>query len=474
MPYAEDPKKKQDEQAQNAAGNSEVVTSGNSGSGTATAQGQGSQSSSGDEGFTNLNKYLAVNQPQSQDLQQKVVGQAENELGSAQQSIGAGEQAFQQQVQQGGARPDQSYANQTARNAQQVVADQGQLQRAQGVLSGQYKGPERRDAQAEQNAVTNASQKLQGLGNWSGRQSILQQQFNRPDYTGGQQTLDNLLLTGSQGYSNRLSADRAQYGNLNQALGESLGRSTEAVKTAKSDAVAAKDQLQAAINAEQGSQIAGAQGRQSQAEQNYQNVLQALQNGDISPEQAQALGLQEGMQTFGIDPTQFLTKGDINLSTAASPEQRAQLQALASLQGTPLSAINANAAQLDINNPYSFNAGAFKGQIAGKQAEYQNALNNAFVSSNPDAWKVLGNNALSDEQKWQQLQAFNRPTGSTTQVGQEAGLSQNQGDLVSNYLNNPLYKQLANNSPYYKGQIDRANQIQNILNSLYKTNTRLQ
>lgn len=470
MPYVEEDDLDENNEEQGAT--EETVIAGDSG-GVAGSGASGGSSAQGQAGFTNINQYLDVNKEQGQGLQEKVVGAVEKSGQDAQQAIDSGEQAFGQQVNAASYKPDSDYESQVATQASQVVQSPEQLREAQRRLTGQYAGPENRQTENETSATNKAVQNTNSLQDFSGRYGLLQQQFRRPDYGQGQQTLDNLLLTGSQGFGTRAQQAKASYGNLNDVLGASLGRSGAAVSGAKQGNQQAAQSLKGALGAEEQAQLAGATTRQNQATANFKAVQDALQAGDITPEQAQSLGLTEGMQTFGINPLDFLKQGDISQASAASPEQRAQLAALAQIQGQGAPALSAAASQLDINNPYSFDAQGYLSSIGSKKAGYDSLLGSTGFSGGSGLDKALSSSG-SAQQKWEALQPYlNKGTAQTPGI---ASTSQNSLSAFLNpsgYTKEALENSTFNDHSYYKTQQKRAQDIQNILAEIYGANNTL-
>jgi len=182
--------------------------------------------------FTNLQNYLKANQPGQfgQNLSSKVQQKAEDVTSK----IDKERQEFQQKTQQS-LQPFQG-SEQFVQSALQdptkfVQQDQQGLQRFDTIRSGVYQGPKELQNAGQLQAQTQNVQNLSKLGaTEGGRFNLLRTMFNKPTYTRGQQTLDNLILQGgpTQGLQSlrRISAEAGR--DLSTATQQALAEGQKA------------------------------------------------------------------------------------------------------------------------------------------------------------------------------------------------------------------------------------------------------
>ena len=267
-------------------------------------------------------------------------------------------------------------------------------------LTGGYTGPKTVD---EVNgygdtvkATQNAYQNVQNLGSEGGRQQLLAQNFGRPQYSEGQNKLDQTLLQNSAGSKTALENTYSKYSNLNQLLDTAQTSVGTAVNKSNTQALANKNAFIPAENQATKSLLDPIQARAAQMNQDNPALISRYTNeanqDKFSDDTLKNLGLTAGQNIYGLNLGSYITPDatQVGVNNAATAEERSKYSALMSLldnQQTPQ--ITADGKQI---NPVSFNQAQFSKDLSAKDTEYKNAyagqrgtvLNNQYLS-NPNA-----------------------------------------------------------------------------------------
>lgn len=341
-------------------------------------------------GFTNLSKYLQANQ--GNPLSSKVASGIAGTTSKTQQDVEQAGQQFQQDV------ASKSYGNQAQQQERADLINKAKsstaslpgisdkdAQRYQEFSGAQYKGPEDLGARGTQllGEAQAARQLGSAVGTEQGRKDLLQRFVGSNTYTGGQKKLDELLL------------GKGPQAPLKEAQKQSLGVQQNTVKQlALNKALADQARARTAAFAQETQQkiqnpLSGMENSinlrtaaaQTKSQQDFDKINQALKSGALNPSQAlQLLGKNTGsVQTYGVDPTQFLTQAQApNKYAVTSQQEQAQYDALSRLAGAQNSFIP-NSQQVgtyDYSKPsYAFDKGGFEQAISQQQTAYNEALN---------------------------------------------------------------------------------------------------
>jgi ubiquinone biosynthesis protein UbiJ len=153
--------------------------------GAANAQNPNAPTSSGQ--FTDIGKYLNLNQDQAAATGQKVVSGVENQINQAQQGTQQIQQQFDQAIGQAGPRMSSEEIKSIA-NPQGVtdfVKDQNNVTKFQDTLSGQYKGPQGIQDLTGYDELYRSFDKLNKIPDQidtvGGRQELIKGVYNRPE-----------------------------------------------------------------------------------------------------------------------------------------------------------------------------------------------------------------------------------------------------------------------------------------------------
>lgn len=320
-------------------------------------------------GFTNISSFLNANQGNQlgDAAAQNVSGQVSNIGGNLSNLYGN----FQQQASVNAlGTPEQQQAASGALS--QIMGgntnvDSGQASQFQKYLGGQYGGPtgldQSKTAQLSSQAgnLNSLLSGPNGVSTTGGRQNLLRNIINNPNYSQGQQVLDATLLGQNQGALNQAKQSAA-------GLGQAIQQKQNAANAIGQQNVAAAKDFAGQV----GQQLTGTAG---QLDQNVQNQLaqeQAQQgqgfnqaygnyNGLIgtNANTAQQLGLtQDQLGQIGLqgisDLTPYLSNANLSAGNVITPQQIAQFQALSQLSGrnttdltqTPLTGSNLQPGQL--------------------------------------------------------------------------------------------------------------------------------
>lgn len=342
-------------------------------------------------GFQNLDKYLQTNQ--AQQFGNQVLGKVGGEVEQAKQNQAQAAQKFGEQVQSANQLPNQEQVNQAIANP--TSADKSQFQ---DWTKESYQGPNSlADSQSVWNqywsGANQAEASAKQLGTEAGRFSLLDNYFSRPNYNYGEKSLDNLLVqqSGLGKETRDLQNQAAQIQSQGKQQAQQL-QNQAAQRSAEVDAN--RSQVLKSIGLDDQGQVvlgenAGALGKQyqdvdnqlastnAQRQADYQALLGSLQAGNLSAEQAARFGIGSNVQTYGVDPSQYLSQGAaLTKDQVMSPEQRAYIQALSQLSGVDDN--YASGTPTDASDAYSFKSNDFNSAVGQRAQEFPNVLGTAI------------------------------------------------------------------------------------------------
>lgn len=318
-------------------------------------------------GYTNLQKLLQANNPSQ--LQNAVSSNIESQnqsalgnLNQSQQQFAQGTQANQantaqnqQMIQQILANPTQfTNLNNASTGAQQAATGAGiqaptAQNQAQGnlfsqLMGGQYQGPMALENQAQLSAqAQSAAQQAQNLTTAAGRQGVLQNLIQSPNYTTGQQSLDAALL--GQGNPQGLTQARTQALGLQNMVGQAAAAANAQGQEQASNAQQFGAQTQnqfgqtvGNLNTQLQQQAAAAQGQRNTQ---YQQLLSDAAAGNFTQQEADLLGLTQGeeigsdlLSTIGAGKETTENPLQATAQNVANQQQYATLDALRQLAGS--------------------------------------------------------------------------------------------------------------------------------------------
>lgn len=334
--------------------------------------------------FENLDKYLQVNS--GQGFGEKVAGKLQGEVDSANQAREQAGATFKAQSDSGTTSFNQGIVDDALKDPTKFVGDQKNIDEFNKQRDAKYGGPNNLgDTPALYNQTFGtaraASDKARASESEGGRFQILTNYFNRPSYSQGEKSLDNLLIQNDpntqQAFKNiRQQADATQqaaegqktalasFAAQNRGTTEDARRKTRAAlgiddagNLLKLDDTKGNGAIQDAVEG------MDARVKQRQADLSADrlkfNGLQGKQRlGDLSPELLAAMGLDPSQygatnnadmldvdgenvgagEFFGVDPysndfNQFVNEADLNRGNVGSKDDMARLNALSKLAG---------------------------------------------------------------------------------------------------------------------------------------------
>lgn len=347
-------------------------------------------------GYTNIQRIVSANQ--GNRLGQTVGGGVQQAGQQVQSGVQQAGQQFQQQSQANQFDTDQNkqlVQNVFANPAQYGGTDQTdpnsqQGQQFQHLISGQYSGPQGlQGAQQLQAQAGDVSQLGQALGSTAGRIGVLQRFVGSPQYSGGQQNLDSLLL-GQTGGQDIAAARRAALG-IQSKVGSQVNAAQQQAQQLTNQAQGFGTDLQGQFGQNVTGFEKGLQDKATQAQTTRDAQIKAAQDqlssGQVSQELADQLGIGGDQQTFNIDPNKFLNASNLKASeqNIAGTQDYARLAALKQLGGQYANSAatdvfgkftgqDAQAGQFDATKAYDPDKAAYQKAVSDASTDYHSRL----------------------------------------------------------------------------------------------------
>lgn len=367
--------------------------------GNEPAQAPGSQGQ-GSGQFTNLQSYLDVNADRK--FGQEVAGKAQQTVDQAGKAQETADTGFRQKVNSNAIDLDQNLLSEAQRDPNAVVSTADKFQNFQKMRDAQYGGPKNlvdtEDYSPASTATDRARETSEMTQSEGGRKAYLDQEYGsgvgRYDYTPGMKKLDNLLIQNDQGSREAFqgvqkgAADvQDRFGTLKNTLAQYADQraaATQGARTATRGMLGLDEN--GTINKDKGAladTLHSAEARVKDLNTQHDTTLASYKNALAGKDNAtlQKLGVNQGQQLFGLDPTSkaFLTdSGQANINTGATKEQQLRMAALSKLAGVD------NTFLPDANAAGSYDPGAsvkFEGKLLNDQAAARAAAYNDKVNT---------------------------------------------------------------------------------------------
>jgi hypothetical protein len=392
-----------------------------SASGPAAAPGQARPQGATPSGRPNVQQYLKANQGAGEQLQSgiqsnfnKQIEQSSRDLAAQREALNTKANPLEKDLGDEGSEKIKSSFKDPAK----LLNQQGQLdlnnqaaQQWQRYQTGGYQGDiqnlntQMTDAQRNLQAQTaGLSQTAQGAGTETGRFDLLRNSFGQPNYSRGQQKLDQLFLQAQPGVARNLQQNLTQATNPLKQNVEQFGTDAGARMTALQNmSKARQDQIKGLLSS--GVDSAGletdltgrgfqdiSQSAQSSlanaqaAVANVPGLRERLAKNQLTSADLSALGLQSGTQLYDTDLSQYITQNDRTptLANAADPAEFARYRALQQLAGDTSGDIYGGATEVGGFTPYDFNRDSLTQGIEQRrnywETERPRALADAFTS----------------------------------------------------------------------------------------------
>jgi len=395
-------------------------------------------------GFVNLSRYLGANQ--NNKLGSAVSNNVSGRVGDVKSNLGQLKNDFAQRAGEN-ALGTQSNVEARTKALESIMGGNTALtpqteQDFAKFRTGAYAGPTELDATKTASTAAKAGQverDVKGLGTVEGRGNLLRQTVGKPGYSQGQQKLDTLLL-GQQ--SNELNSARRDATGLGRSVEEARQGAQQIGQTQIAKAQQFGRDTQGALKTNTGSIVSDLEARAAQANQQrpeiYNSLVNAIQQGDITPEQAQMLGLEEGTQTYGLNFDPFVSQSQIaaDKSNIAGEIDKAKLSALAKLSGqTGVDAINTAAEAY--RGPLNVRKEDLLKGINDRKSAYEDLLNRGV--------DILGQGGVAGA-----LKSNQRQNGESTEDYLNR-IIQNRGNVGDTYKNSSGQTQQLNSlNNYFK------------------------
>lgn len=355
--------------------------------------------------FQNLQNYLTANKGYNQSgggLAGQVGTSLTGQEAEQEQAVGQESQRVQSEAKTaaqpfsyytpGGAAAGTSvdpYLQQAISDPTKIANDPNALAQWQKYYGGQYTAPSAFDTSG---TITSGQQGFMGkvgmTGSETGRMDLLRNLYGTPQYSVGQQGLDQLLIQSQPG---QLSNLQQTAGNLGTQLTGAFNTGQTAATQSLTDLAAAANKASTTAKSTLGDESSGyikeqedvlqAKADQEQAarQAQYDAVLKQLKEGNVTADTAQELGLPSlGTNLYGVDPTAYLNSGvgQVGVGNIATTEDQAKFSALSKLIGqTPGSKLEQFATPTGpMASPYSYDAAALNQAISGAKSGYQTDL----------------------------------------------------------------------------------------------------
>ena len=374
--------------------------------------------------FVGLQDYLNANKSQSSKLGDQVAGQVGSTIEGARQDVADLNPKFNQMA-DAGQISNIGGASQEAKNiastAAGIPAGQGlgadQTQRFGEIANAQYKGPnsliETELYQPTYNKVKDAQNYSTLSKDESGSQQLLKDIYKTPSYGAGENLFDSYLLN-SQENRAKLAASRSDASNLdndfaaaNESAAAYAAQQKALAESTKQTAQQALTQTQTERNAQVQAELDAINKNWRSEYDKYLNLLKNSNDGanlNLSPEEAQVLGVAEGQKIYnllnpaaGNTPEQYLSLQAFDPNKVISKDQQAQLAALDELAGTFGGAQQNKYTQADLagtlNKAVAFSAEKFG--LSAKQADELFKQGAAITNMISEASKA---DTITDEQ----------------------------------------------------------------------------
>lgn len=355
-------------------------------------------------GRANIQQYLQANQGAGNVLSQGIQSNAQNQANQLGQQVNNARTDLS-----GKANPlsanlgDQaSQKIQTAfKDPSAILAQQNQLSDFQKLRDQGYQG----DIQSAQTAFGNTQNALQNQASQlgqnaqnaqteSGRFQLLRNTFGQPNYSSGQQRLDQLFLQAQPGVNKNLQTGLQNVNNQATQNVSGLGADATARFNALNDLSTQRSKdIQNLF--QNGSDTSGLETDASQRGisdigTNAQNELTAAQaataavpalrdrltNNTLTDQDVSDLGLSKGENIYNLDLNKYISQNDKvpTLTGAANADEVARYNALQQLSGDTSANIFGGATDVGTYKPYDFNSQQLGTDLSDTQQKYQDLV----------------------------------------------------------------------------------------------------
>lgn len=335
--------------------------------------------------FADLGEYLRVNAPQK--FGEQLAGKVGSDIETAQGKLSGAGDEFRSRADASKVEDTGGLTSQVGTNPEGI--DVGAFAK---LRDAKYSGPTQFQDAADlygqtRGAADSAAGKAQASKSEGGRFALLDNYYNKPSYSQGQKTLDNLLVqndpnstqafTQMQENAKQLQSNVAQTGKELGAYGTQAKAATEGTRKSARDALG----IDNTGNTTGAGAIGGVMDSLSDRQKQYQAEAQRLSDigvsghyRDINPEFNTMLS--ELGQTYGVNPGQYYNAydpGSVTQANVASPEELTRLRALDKLAGLQ-DPFQTEGVESIYNQPlYNFDQPKFQSQVTERKQGFDNS-----------------------------------------------------------------------------------------------------
>lgn len=350
----EEDKKRQQELAQGGSG--PMIASGPSGVITGGAPQAGQQQTKGPSksgAYTNIGAYLNANQDQAGQLAGRVAGNVVNQAEQAQGQLQGVKDNFRQQADQNTVRYDDDLVKGAVQDPTKFTQDKSNVERFTKLRTAAYRGPQGlQDVQGfgdARQSVQNAERAVEDTKTEGGRFSLLQNQFKTPDYSRGQQRLDQVFLQNAPNARNEFQNVQGRFAGLRGMLDQKTNDASSYAAARQAETQEAAQKTQGALQGAKDTFKTGLESRVTSERERQQSLADRMQKqlagsgvgtgmgmAQMDDDVISALGLNDGDKLYDVDLSQFRPSFDpsqVNAQTVANADDYARYGALAQLSG---------------------------------------------------------------------------------------------------------------------------------------------
>lgn len=394
MPFAasfddQDPDKQKQNQADasNGSGASGVNVSGVSTDFSTGVPGQSSNNSQGGAGkpsssgakFANIQEYLNANQSQGNEMGQKIAGNVANEADDATTKV------------QGVAAAAPTVKAYDPTDVYNNVTNLTDAQKAEyNAQKAGYQGPQTIDKIQgfgdAQTAANKAVTDVTNAGNEAGQRTLLRDTYARPQYSNGENSLDQALLQSSPTSKTAFENLNQKYGGLGDLFNTTSTNIGNQLNSNITQGLANQQAINTGDTSAQKALLDPITARAAQANTDNAAQYNAFQNdlkaGDnLSDNELSALGLANGQHLYDLNLSNYFTPNQTQagVNNVASADERAKYAALTGLiNGTPGDQITADGKAI---NPYSVNTDQLQKDLTASDAAYKAGASQATLKN---------------------------------------------------------------------------------------------
>lgn len=343
--------------------------------------------------FQNIDAYLKGNE--SKQFGSQVAGRVQSEVDKASQAQSEADRDFRSRSDQGTTRFDEGLTNRAIQDPESFLTSP-EFNKFVSQRDAQYAGPsslsDTQDLESRADGTTRAAaSKARATESESGRFGLLDDYFARPSYTQGEKTLDQALVQTDK--SAEPAFQRAQSSAKQNVANLETMRRNLSDYAAQNRGVTeqARTQTRGALDTAMGDVKTGVNNRLTQRQTQQQSeraaIEDALKSRDLTkltPELRQILGLEDVDAFYGVDPTQYLSAGQLSAQNVATRDEAKRLGALSKLANTEDTFLNPDlAGTMDDEALVGFNSAGFKQANDDRAWDYADALYSGRGSALP-------------------------------------------------------------------------------------------